>query len=74
VTRSISGTGIRSRLRSQWAAGAAAAGSHHAKYLEAVFFSDIGDVGFAGFEDPQAEQPEHDQREVEPVTGIACRG
>jgi hypothetical protein len=31
----------------------------------AVFFAEVGDVSSGGFEDPQAEQPEHgDQREV----------
>ena len=27
----------------------------------AVFFAQVGDVGAGGFEDPQAQQPEHDQ-------------
>jgi hypothetical protein len=31
----------------------------------AVFFAEVGDVGAGGFEDAQAEEPEHgDQREV----------
>jgi hypothetical protein len=34
----------------------------------AVFFAEVGDVGAGGFEDPQAQQAEHDyQREVIPV-------
>ena len=37
----------------------------HAQDAVAVFLAEVGDVGAAGFEDPQAEQPEHgDQGEV----------
>jgi hypothetical protein len=28
----------------------------------AVFFTEVGDVGTGGLEDPQAEQPEHDHQ------------
>jgi hypothetical protein len=31
----------------------------HAQHPVAVFFAEVGDVGPGGFEDPQAEQPEH---------------
>jgi hypothetical protein len=38
----------------------------------AVFLAEVGDVGAGGFEDPQAEQPEHgDQGEV--VRGWSTR-
>ena len=37
----------------------------HAQYPVAVFFAQVGDVRAGGFEDPQAEQPEHGyQREI----------
>ena len=37
----------------------------HAQHPVAVFFTQVGDVGASGFEDPQAEQSEHGhQREV----------
>ena len=37
----------------------------HPQHAVAVFLAQVGDVGTDGFEDPQAEQPEHgDQREV----------
>jgi hypothetical protein len=37
----------------------------HAQDPVAVLFAEAGDVGAGGFEDPQAEQPEHGhQREV----------
>ena len=41
----------------------------------AVFFAEVGDLGAGGFEDPQAEQPEHrDQGEVVRVCRLAGRG
>jgi hypothetical protein len=41
----------------------------------AVFFAEVGDVGAGGFEDPQAEQPEHGyQGERAWVLGVAGRG
>ena len=37
----------------------------YTQHAVAVFLAEVGDVGAAGFEDPQAEQPEHgDQCEV----------
>ena len=33
----------------------------HPEYRVAVYFAQVGDVGAGGFEDPQAQQPEHDQ-------------
>lgn len=37
-----------------------------------MFFAEVGDVGAGGFEDPQAEQPEHGhQREVARVRAVA---
>jgi hypothetical protein len=41
----------------------------------AVFFAKVGDVGAGGFEDPQAEQPEHGrEREVARMGRLAGRG
>jgi hypothetical protein len=41
----------------------------------AVFFAQVGDVGPGGFEDPQAQQPEHGhQRESERIRRLASRG
>src|ERR1019366_815608 len=42
--------------RDEYDLGAFAA---HAQHPVAVFFAEVGDVGPGGFEDPQAEQPEH---------------
>jgi hypothetical protein len=48
--------------------GVALAVAAHAQHLVTVFFAEVGDVGADGFEDPQAQQAEHDyQREVIPV-------
>jgi hypothetical protein len=47
----------------------------HAQHPVAVFFTEVGDVRAGGFEDPQAEQPEHGhQREVARVCGLAGGG
>src|SRR5215467_15288202 len=47
----------------------------YAQHLVAVFFAEVGDVRASGFEDPQAEQPEHRyQREVARVRGLPGRG
>ena len=47
----------------------------HAQDSVAVFFAEAGDVGAGGFEDPQAEQPEHgDQREGLRIGGLAGCG
>src|SRR5437764_522551 len=41
----------------------------------AVFFAEVGDVRAGGFEDPQAEQPEHSHEgEVARVRGLPSRG
>jgi hypothetical protein len=44
------------RQRDQDDLGALAA---HAQHPVAMFFAEVTDVGASGFEDPQAEQPEH---------------
>jgi hypothetical protein len=50
------------RQRDQYDLGALAA---HAQHPVAMFLAEVSDVGASGFEDPQAEQPEHGhQREV----------
>jgi len=60
------------RQRDQDDLGAFAA---HAQDAVAVFFAEVGDVGAGGFEDPQAEQPEHGyQREVARLPGVAGGG
>ena len=47
----------------------------YAQHPVAVFFAEVGDVRAGGFEDPQAEQPEHAyQREVARVRGLPGRG
>ena len=43
----------------QWDQHDLGAFAAHAQYPVAVFFAEVGDVGAGGFEDPQAEQPEH---------------
>jgi len=40
-----------------------------------VLVAQIADVRAGGFEDPQAEQPEHGhEREITRVRGVPCRG
>jgi hypothetical protein len=40
----------------------------YAQHPVSVFFAEVSDIGAGGFEDPQAEQPEHGyQREIERV-------
>src|SRR5271165_4336285 len=47
----------------------------HAKDTVTVFFTQVANAGAGGFEDPQAQQPEHGyQREVIPVRGLARGG
>jgi hypothetical protein len=47
----------------------------HAQHPVAVFFAQIGDIGPGGFEDPQAQQPEHGhQGEVAQVPGFPGGG
>jgi hypothetical protein len=59
---SVEGAGHRRRQRDQ---DDLAALAPHAQDAVAVFFSEVVDVGAAGFEDPQPEQAEHrDQGEV----------
>ena len=49
--------------------------AEHPQHPVAVFLAEIGDVGAGGFEDPQAEQPEHGhQREVARVGGLPGGG
>ena len=61
--RAIDSAPDRRWQRDQHDLGAFAA---HAQHPVAVFFAKVSDVGTGGFEDPQAEQPEHGyQREVE---------
>ena len=51
--------------RGQWDQHDLGALAAHAQHPVAVLFAEVGDVGPGGFEDPQAEEPEHgDQREV----------
>jgi len=52
----VDGPRDRWRQRDQRDLGAFAA---HAQHAVAVFFAEVGDVGGGGFEDSQAEQPEH---------------
>jgi len=45
------------------------------KVCRSVFLAEVADVGGAGFEDPQAQEPEHrDQGEVVRVRGEAGGG
>jgi hypothetical protein len=47
----------------------------HAQHPVAVVLAEVGDVGAGGFEDPQAEQPEHGhQRQVARILGVAGGG
>jgi hypothetical protein len=47
----------------------------HAQDPVAVLLAQVADIGAGGFEDPQAQQPEHGhQREVIPVRGLARGG
>lgn len=47
----------------------------HPQDAVAVFFSEVADVGAAGFEDPQPEQARHgDQGEVVGVVRLPCGG
>jgi hypothetical protein len=49
--------------------------SAHAQHPVAVLFAEVDDVRAGGFEDPQAEQPEHGhQREVAGIGGLAAGG
>ncbi|WP_280393149.1 hypothetical protein [Nocardia brasiliensis] len=58
----------------QWNQHDPGAFADHAQDSVAVFFADIGDVGVAGFEDPEPKHVEHhDQREVERVGRVSCR-
>ena len=51
--------------RWQWEQDDLGAFAAHVQHPVAVFFAEVGDVGPGGFEDAQAEEPEHgDQREV----------
>jgi hypothetical protein len=69
--RPVDGPGDRWRQRDQDDLGALAA---HAQDPVAVFLAEVGDAGAGGFEDPQAEQPEHGhQREVAPGWQTAGR-
>jgi hypothetical protein len=43
----------------QWDEDDFGAFAAHAQHPVAVLFAEVGDVGAGGFEDPQAEQPEH---------------
>ena len=63
--RAVDGAPDRWRERDQDDLGAFAA---HPQHPVAMLFAEVGDVGPGGFEDPQAEQPEHGhQREVAQV-------
>jgi hypothetical protein len=45
-----------------------------AQHPVAMFFTEVGDVGAGGLEDPQAEQPEHGhQRKIAWIPGVAGR-
>ena len=47
----------------------------HAQHTVTVLFTEVADVGAGGFEDPQAQQPEHGhQREVIRVRRLAGGG
>ena len=60
--RPVDGPADRWWQRDQDDLGAFAA---HAQHPVAVLFAQVGDVGAGGFEDPQAQQPEHGhEREV----------
>jgi len=52
----VDGPADRRGQRDQDDLGALAA---HPQDAVAVFFAQVGDVGAGGFEDPQAQQPEH---------------
>jgi len=54
--RAVEGAADCWRERDQDDLGAFAA---HPQHSVAVFCAEVGDVGCAGFEDPQTEQPEH---------------
>jgi len=58
----VDGPPDRWRQRDQDGLGAFAA---HAQHPVAVFFAKISDVRTGGFEDPQAEQPEHGHQREE---------
>ena len=58
--------------RGQWYDDDLGALAAYAQDPVAVFFAQIADAGAGGFEDPQAQQPEHGhQREVMRVRGIS---
>ena len=70
--RPVDGTPDRWWQRDQDDLGAFAA---HAQHPVTVFFPKVADVGPGGFEDPQAQQPQHGyQREVARVGGFAGGG
>jgi hypothetical protein len=72
ASRLVDGACHRWRQRDQDDLGAFPADPQH---LVAVFFAEFGDVGAGGFEDPQAEQPEHGhQREVARIRRLAGCG
>jgi len=68
----VNGSADRRRQRDQDDFAALAA---HAKDTVPVLVAEVADAGAGGFEDPQAQQPEHgDQRDVIPVRGLARGG
>lgn len=71
VDGAVDGAADGGRQRDQDHLGALAAYPEHAM---AVFLAEVGNVRAGGFEDPEAEQSEHDEREVAWVDGLAAGG